>query len=319
MVQKEFTFPSADEKTSIHAVEWRPEGDIRAVVQLTHGVSEFILRYEPFARYLTEHGFAVVGHDHLGHGGSLPDGAPRMYFGPKGSWDWVVSDLETRRQLAKETFPDVPYFLLGHSMGSFVARTHLIRFPGRVDGAVIMGTGQMSGLLVAGGKLVANLEALRLGETSSSPVISQLSFAAYNKIFAPNRTAFDWLSVNEENVDWYIDHPLCGGDPTTGLFREMLGGIAFMKKPQNVAKMQKNTPILFISGEMDPVGDCGKGVKLACDSFRKAGMTDVELRLYPGLRHEILCEKERQSVFADILSWLERKLPSPAVAADSIS
>jgi len=308
MARREFTFPSADGRTPIHAVEWLPEGEIRAVLQLAHGVSEFILRYEPFAEYLNAHGFAVVGHDHIGHGDSLAPGAPRMYFGPKGSWDWVVADLEQRRQLAKAQFPDVPYFLLGHSMGSFLARTHLIRYPGAVDGAVIMGTGQMAAPLVAGGRLIAAIESLRLGEENAAPIINKLSFNPYNKIFAPNRTAFDWLSVNEENVDWYISHPLCGGDPSLGLFREMLGGIAFMKKPGNVAKMEKSTPILFISGQMDPVGDCSKGVKLACESFRKAGMKDVSLKLYPGLRHEILCETEKETVFADILAWLERKL-----------
>ena len=310
MLRREFTFLSADGKTPIHAVEWQPEGPVRAVVQLTHGVSEFILRYEPFAQYLTEHGFSVVGHDHLGHGGSVTPGAPRVYFGPKGSWDWVLADLEERRRLAEEAFPHVPQFLLGHSMGSFVTRTYLIRFPGRVDGAIIMGTGQMADLLTAGGRLVAQLEALRLGETAVSPIISRLSFDAYNKLFAPNRTPFDWLSVNTDNVDFYIAHPLCGGAPTIGLFREMLGGISFIKKAKNLANMQKTTPILFISGEMDPVGDCGKGVKLAHENFRKAGMTDVELILYPGLRHEILCEHEAPQVYADILSWLERKLPT---------
>lgn len=309
MTRKEFTFLSADGKTPIHAVEWVPDGPVRGVVQLAHGVSEFILRYDPFAQYLSARGFAVVGHDHIGHGDSLTPGAPRMYFGPKGSWSWVTADLEQRRRLAAEQFPQVPYFLLGHSMGSFLARTHLILHPGAVDGAIIMGTGQMAGPLVAGGKLIAAAESLRLGEENSAPIINKLSFSAYNTLFAPNRTAFDWLSVNEENVDWYIAHPLCGGNPSLGLFREMLDGIAFIKKPGNVAKMNKSTPILFISGEMDPVGDCSKGVKLACASFRKAGMEDVSLKLYPGLRHEILCEREKEQVFSDILTWLESKLP----------
>ena len=299
MERSEFTFSSTDGKTPIHAVTWQPEGKPRAVVQISHGVSEFILRYEPFAEYLTAQGFAVVGHDHIGHGGSVAPGAPRMYFGPKGSWNWVVSDLE---------FPDVPYFLLGHSMGSFLARTHLIRCPGAVDGAIIMGTGQMGGALVAGGRLLTALESLRYGEENAAPLINKLSFSTYNKRFAPNRTAFDWLSTNTENVDWYIRHPLCGGDPSLGLFREMLGGIAFIKRPANVAKMDKDTPILFISGAMDPVGDCSKGVKLACESFRKAGIKDVSLKLYPGLRHEILCETGRETVFADIAAWLEEKL-----------
>ena len=141
MVKREFTFPSADGKTAIHAVEWLPEGAPRAVLQIAHGVSEYVLRYEDFAGYLTERGFAVVGNDHLGHGLSVSDGAPRLYFGPKGSWNWVVEDMESLRKLTHRHFPNLPYFLLGHSMGSFLTRTYLIRYPGTVDGAIIMGTG----------------------------------------------------------------------------------------------------------------------------------------------------------------------------------
>ena len=130
MVKREFTFPSADGKTAIHAVEWLPEGAPRAVLQIAHGVSEYVLRYEDFAGYLTERGFAVVGNDHLGHGLSVSDGAPRLYFGPKGSWNWVVEDMEQLRKLTHRHFPNLPYFLLGHSMGSFLTRTYLIRYPG---------------------------------------------------------------------------------------------------------------------------------------------------------------------------------------------
>jgi len=310
MVRNEFTFPSADGKTQIHAVEWLPDGEVRAVLQIAHGVSEYILRYEPFATYLTERGFAVAGHDHLGHGSSMaPDGKP-MYFGPKGSWDWVVQDMETRRVLAKQQFPDLPYFLLGHSMGSFLTRTYLIRHPGKVDGAIVMGTGQMIAPLVAGGKLVAAVESRRVGESNGSPLVQQLAFGTYNKIFAPNRTGFDWLSVNTENVDRYIADPLCGGNPSIGLFREMLGGISFIGKPEHLKQMDLTTPILLISGAMDPVGDCGKGVKRVYVLFQKAGVRDVTLKLYPELRHEILCETECETVFEDVYQWLLSKLPT---------
>ena len=164
MKTREFTFPSADGKTAIHAVEWLPEGAPRAVLQIVHGVSEYILRYEPFAAYLTERGFAVVGHDHLGHGTSVAPGGKRLYIGPKGSWDFVVQDIETLRCMSRERFPGIPLFMLGHSMGSFLARTHLIRFPAATDGAVIMGTGQMAPALIAGGRLVAAIECLRTGK-----------------------------------------------------------------------------------------------------------------------------------------------------------
>ena len=310
MVRNEFTFLSADGKTPIHAVEWLPEGQARAVLQISHGVSEYILRYESFAEYLTVRGFAVVGHDHLGHGQSVAEGSPQLYFGPKGSWSWVVDDIDQRRNLAKAKFPQVPYFLMGHSMGSFLARTYLIRYPGAVDAAVIMGTGQMSPAIIAGGKAVAAEEAHRVGEDQTSSLVDKLAFGAYNKRFAPNRTGFDWLSLNQDNVDRYMADPLCGGNATIGLFREMLGGLSFIAKPENLKRMNLNIPVLFISGEMDPVGDCGNGVKRAFESFRKAGVRDISLKLYPELRHEILNETCRETVYEDIYQWLAAKIPA---------
>ena len=192
MVRNEFTFPSADGKTAIHAAEWLPETAPRAVLVLSHGVSEHILRYEPFAAFLTERGFAVCGHDHLGHGTSVAEGAPRLYFGPRGSWDDVVRDLYARRELAGKRFPGVPVFLLGHSMGSFLARTYLIRYPGTVAGAVLMGTGQMVPAVLAAARVLAAEEARRVGEDHASPLVTKLAFETYNRRFAPNRTAFDW-------------------------------------------------------------------------------------------------------------------------------
>lgn len=307
MVFHEFTYLSADGKTPIHAVEWLPEGSPLAVLQISHGVSEHILRYEPLARYLTDRGFAVAGHDHLGHGGSIIEGKGPLYFGPKGSWDFVVQDVEVRRQLAREKFPGIPYFLLGHSMGSFVTRTYLIRHHATVDGAILMGTGQMPPALVKGGLLLASLEARRVGEDRPSPLVDKVAFGPYNKPFAPNRTPYDWLSVSEENVDAYIAHPLCGGIPSTGLFREMLRGIACITDQKNVENMDKATPILFISGAMDPVGDLGKGVERAYESFLAAGMEDVDLKLYPELRHEILNEDCREQVFQDLYQWMGAK------------
>lgn len=304
MDRHEFTFPSADGKTQIHAVEWLPEGQPRAVLQISHGVAEYILRYAPFARYLTERGIAVAGHDHLGHGTSLAPDAPRLYFGPKGSWNWVVDDLYTRRKLIAQSFPDIPCFLMGHSMGSFLARTYLIRYPGTVDGAIIMGTGQMSGALLQAGQAIAASESLRVGETSWSPVVEKLAFGSYNLKFSPNRTSSDWLSVNETNVDRYLADPLCGDQVTVGLFREMLWGLRFISKGENLRRMNLNTPVLFVSGQDDPVGDMGKGVKRAYQSFCKAGVRNISLKLYPGLRHEILNEYCGAAVAEDLYQWL---------------
>lgn len=251
----------------------------------------------------------MAGHDHLGHGTSVAEGAPRLYFGKKGSWDWVVADLYQRRQLAGRRFAGVPVYLMGHSMGSFLARTYLIRYPGTVQGAILMGTGQMSPALVAAGRAVAAREARKVGEDHSSPVVMKLAFDAYNKRFAPNRTAFDWLSVDQGNVDRYLKDPLCGENPTVGLFREMLSGIAFNSRQANLKKMNLNTPVLFISGQQDPVGDCGKGVERAAASFRRAGVRDVTVKLYPQLRHELLQEAQAPQVCEDLYQWLTSKLP----------
>ena len=308
MTRNKFSFLSSDAKTSIHGELWLPEGPVRAVVQIAHGVSEYILRYEPLAAYLTERGIAVVGNDHLGHCSSVAPGAPRLYFGPKGSWMHVVEDLYTLRSQVGRQAPDVPWFLLGHSMGSFLARTYLIRYPGTVSGAVLVGTGQMSPALIAGGRAIAAREARRVGETHSSPLVGQLAFGAYNKRFAPNRTAFDWISLDPGNVDRYLADPMCGEDPSTGLFREMLWGISYITRPANLRRMNANTPVLFLSGAMDPVGDCGKGVRRAYRSFQKAGVRDVSIKLYPDLRHEIFNEACREDVYNDLYQWLSRYL-----------
>ena len=172
-----------------------------------------------------------------------------------------------------------------------------------------MGTGQMPPALVAAGRAIAAREIRKVGEDHSSPVVMQLAFGAYNKRFAPNRTDFDWLSLDGGNVDRYLADPLCGGDPTVGLFREMLSGIAFISKQANLKKMNLNTPVLFISGAEDPVGDCSKGVERAAASFRRAGVRDVTVKLYPQLRHEILQEAEAPQVCEDLYQWLCGKLP----------
>lgn len=303
----EFFFPSSDGKTRIHAEEWLPEGEIKAVLQISHGVSEYAGRYAPFAEFLTEHGFAVIAGDHLGHGKSVAEGSPRIYFGEHDGWLHVVDDVAMLRKIGGEKFPGVPYFIMGHSMGSFITRTYLIRYPGEVDGAVIMGTGQQSPLLTGSGRLVAKIIGSRKGFGATSKTVNNLAFGSYNKSFEPKRTEFDWLSANPENVDRYIADPLCGEDATVGLFYEMLGGIRFVGAQKNVDKMDTSKPVLFISGADDPVGG-EKGATAAYNTFKKAGVADLTLKLYPGLRHEILNERENAEIYRYILNWLEKRI-----------
>lgn len=308
MTKKEFYFPSADGKTTIHAVQWTPQGQPIAILQVAHGVTEYILRYEPFASYLTEKGFAVVGNDHLGHGDSVADGAQRMYFGPEGSWDYAVRDLRTCRAETRKQFPDLPCGMLGFSLGSFLARTDFICCPGEVDAAVLIGTGQTPAAALAIAWWLAEREARKTGEEFTSPLIKKLTFGTYNKKFAPNRTEFDWLCADRSSLDEYISDPSRGGDFSAGLFRELLGGMAFTAKIEQIQKMKKTMPLLLLSGDMDPVGDFGKGVRRAENRFKKAGLTDISAHLYHGMRHDLLHEACRQEIYEELYGWLKSRL-----------
>lgn len=306
----EFTFLSTDGKTQLHGMRWEPEGgSVRAVLQICHGVAEHIARYDAFARYLNGLGIAVVGHDHLGHGLSLSEGGTPVYFGAGNTWNTVVDDIYVLHQRIRLWYPDVPLCIMGHSMGSFLTRTYLIRYPGTVKAAIIMGTGWQPKAVIAGGMAVAKAVGAVVGENGTSDLVTNLAFGAYNKLFAPNRTSCDWLSADEGNVDAYMADPLCGADATVGLFRQMLSGIRFNQKLSNLRQMDPRIPVLFVAGEKDPVGDCGNGVRRTYQEFRRAGVQDCTLKLYPGLRHEILNEKaQQQQIFEDIGQWLTSKL-----------
>ena len=306
----EFTFLSTDGKTQLHGMRWEPDGgSVRAVLQICHGVAEHIARYDAFARYLNGLGIAVVGHDHLGHGLSLPEGGTPVYFGESNTWNTVVDDIYVLHQRIRLWYPDVPLCIMGHSMGSFLTRTYLIRYPGTVKAAIIMGTGWQPKAVIAGGMAVAKAVGAVVGENGTSDLVTNLAFGTYNKLFAPNRTSCDWLSADEGNVDAYMADPLCGADATVGLFRQMLSGIRFNQKLSNLRQMDPRIPVLFVAGEKDPVGDCGNGVRRTYQEFRRAGVQDCTLKLYPGLRHEILNEKaQQQQIFEDIGQWLTSKL-----------
>ena len=304
-----FRFLSSDGKMQLHACLWIPDEKIkfRAVLQIAHGVAEHIERYDDFARYLNEQCIVVAGHDHLGHGQSLPEGGTPVYFAEKDGWKHAVDDIHGLHLILSKRYKRLPQLIMGHSMGSFLTRSYLIRYPGEKQAAILMGTGWQPGYMLTGGTLVAKRFLYKNGPDSTSPFVTELAFGGYNRAFAPNRTGVDWLSADTENVDRYIADPLCGADATVGLFRDMLGGIRFNQKRGNLARMDTSMPVLFIAGQDDPVGNMGKGVRRSYDAFRAAGMQDVSIQLYPGLRHEILNEKAMQeTVYNDILHWLSR-------------
>ena len=305
-----FTFRSADGVTDLHGRLWRDtDSTPRAVVQLVHGVSEHISRYNRFARFLAQHGFVVAGHDHLGHGDSLPRGGTPIWFAPRDGWRIATDDVYNLHQKLCRDYPGLPHFILGHSMGSFLTRSLLIRYPGCVDGAIIMGSGWNNAAAITGGTAATAVMGALKGKRATSNFITTLAFGGYSKPFAPNRTAFDWIAADEKAVDRYIADPKCGEDATIGLFADMVGGFRFNQNRENLQKMDKSIPILFISGSDDPVGAMGKGVEKAASAFREVGVKEVSVLLLPGLRHEILNEGCAPVVVdPPLLQWLEAHL-----------
>ena len=303
-----FHYPSARDGCSIHALEWAPEGPPRGIVQLVHGISEHIGRYDETARFLAEHGFLVCGEDHLGHGRTVTDGS-HGFFAPENGWTLAARDVRALRKLEGARHPNLPYFLLGHSMGSFLTRTYLILWPGTVSGAVLMGTGQEPAPLVALGKRISALECRRLGPRGVSPLVHTLSLGAYNRRFRPSRTPSDWLSRDPGEVDAFLADPLCQSRPTVSLFRDMMGGLQLIARRDQLARMDPSVPVCFLSGQEDPVGGMGRGVEQVVRMFQDAGCRDLSLHLYPGARHELFHEQNRREVWADLLDWLEDRLP----------
>ena len=291
----------AQDGANIYVRKREPDGAPRAVLQIAHGLAEHIGRYAPFAAYLSERGFVVVGEDHRGHGKSA--NAHMGFFSQTDGWMRVVEDMRAVFERERAAYPGLPYFLLGHSMGSFLARTYITRYAEGLAGVVLSGTGQQSAPIVAMGKYLAKREAQKKGAQTPSTRLNGLCFGAYNKRFAPNRTPNDWLTRDEAVVDAYASDPLCGFVPTAGLFYDMLGGIRYNWREANLKRMPKDLPILLLSGEKDPVGG-KRGVEKVFRRLKKLGMRDVQKKLYPLCRHEILNERNRQQVYEDVLGWL---------------
>lgn len=291
----------------IHGCRWTPEESPKAVVQIVHGIAEFIERYDEFAAYLNGLGFLVVAEDHMGHGQSVGENGIQGYF--HGGWFTAVEDTMTLLRETQAAYPDIPYVLFGHSMGSFMARTILCKYPDSgISAAVICGTGWQPAVLLPPVTRFIEAVCRKDGEDKPSAFLENLVFGSYNKRVEHPRTAYDWLSRDAKIVDAYIAHPMCGFIPTAGLLREMMKGLTYIEKPAHLEAMKKDLPVFFVAGGDDPVGSYGKGVKRAVGEFKKAGMTDVSCRIYPLCRHEILNEINRQEIFEDIGGWVLKKV-----------
>ena len=309
MVKKEeFTFDSRDGQSKIHAVRWIPEGKVVCILQIVHGMAEYIERYEALAQYLGEKGILVTGDDHLGHGKSVGEEGIYGYFCEQDPATVVVRDVHRLKKITQEEYPGVPYVILGHSMGSFILRNYLFKYGTGIQGAIVCGTGSQPKLLIKLSKLITAVQGLFLGQKHVAKMIDKMAFGSYNKKIPDAKTSFDWLCTDEKVVNAYMNDKLCGFTFTVNGFKTLFTLIDRLNQEENLNAMPKELPVHFIAGDMDPVGNYGEGVKKAYQDFSKTGMKRISLKLYAGGRHELLNEKNKQQVYEDIYPWIMERV-----------
>ena len=306
----------ADGGIALHVHGFAPESAPRAVLHVVHGMAEHGGRYARLAESFTQHGFVVYAHDHRGHGRSVASPAELGHIAERDGFMCMVEDAHAVNRAIAERHPGLPIVLLGHSMGSFVAHASMIRHPEDFVGVALSGSNGEPPLIARLGRIVARAERLRVGGRGVSGVLRALSFGGFNKKFAPNRTAFDWLSRDEHEVDKYVADPLCGFDCDVQLWIDLLDAldrIVFAK--ENRARIPKSLPVYLLSGDRDPVGDMGAGVRRLQGLFASEGMRDLTCTLYPGARHENLNETHRDQVTSDLLAFAERVVAASSAKA----
>lgn len=286
---------------------WQTDAPCRGVIQLVHGMAEHIARYDRLARALCAAGYTVAGHSHLGHGEDAREDE-LGFFGRKDGWDHLVEDVHAAHEMLLKRFPGQRFAILGHSMGSFVTREYLLRYGGDLTAAVICGTGWFPGPLCSVARAAAALCGVFGGWQKPAPLVDRLMSKDNNKAFAPARTPFDWLSRDTAEVDKYMADLRCGLLFTARGYYDMFTGLKNLSRLHRLAALPGNLPVLFISGDADPIGTQGKGVNTVAQQFRDAGVRDVTVRLYPGARHELFNETNRDEITAELIDWLNRHM-----------
>ena len=298
----ESSFPGTDGKSIIHSYRMEVQGAPSAILQIVHGMSEYFLRYEGFAEYLAGQGILVTGHDQAGHGSSA-DPEDYGYFGAESGWLHLVEDVQRMRELVQADYPGVPYFILGHSMGSFIVREYLTRYGEGLSGAVITGTAGHNPLNRPGIPLVKLLR-VRYGDRHRSSFVHTMAFGGNNRKIGSPANLYEWLSSDQTVSDSYVQDPQCGFVFTLAGFQDLFTLLDRVSRKDWAGKVPSDLPVLLASGLMDPVGKYGKGPAEVYDRLRKTGHDQVALRLYEDMRHEILNEKGQAAVYGDIRDFI---------------
>ncbi len=310
MKTADFTFQTVD-GTRLRVSGWTIDNP-KAVVQVIHGMAEYGSRYARLAQALAEAGYNTYAHDHRGHGRSIAEGQPPGHMADEDSWNLIVEDAHgVNREIAKR-HPNLPIIILGHSMGSFVLQQLMFEHPNDMVAAALSASNGKPPAIASLAKIIARVERLRVGKRNASPVLQKLTFDEYNKAFAPNRTAFDWLSRDEHEVDLYVADPLLGFAVSTQTWIDMIDALGRIANPKNVAKVPQGMPVYLFAGTEDPVGDMGKGMRDLHEAYKRAAIFDVRLKLYEDARHETLNETNREEVTRDFVAWCDEVIGARA-------
>ena len=296
----------ANDRSGLFVNQWLPAGTPKAIVLLAHGMAEHSGRYSLLGKTLNDAGFGLYAHDQRGHGKTAEQGT-LGYFADNDGWCAVVSDVASLAQHIGQAHTGVPIFLLGHSMGSYIAQAYLMHHSASLQGAILSASNFQPVALYRAASLIARFERLRQGPKGRSALIEWLSFGSFNKAFKPNRTPYDWLSRDPAQVDAYASDPLCGFRCTNQLWIDLLGGLQQISKASNLAQIDPGLPLLIMGGECDPVSE-GKRLTDLAKALRDAGNRQLQLNLYPQARHELFNETNRDAVMADVIAWLNHAL-----------
>lgn len=295
---------STNQINKLHLIIWKPSISPIGIVQISHGMIEHIDRYDDFAKFLNKHGYIVIGNDHLGHGKTVTTSNELGYFNAEDPSATIVNDLNQVTLYAKKLYPHLPYFLLGHSMGSFIVRRYVMTYGAHIDGAIIMSTGGHSKLTIGIAHACVNLINKITSPKYHSKLLETLCFGTYN-IRTSKRTSKDWLSRDTTIIDRYLKDPLCHFTFTVNGYKTLFDTLSFIQHPDNIKYIPKQLPIFMVAGDADPVGAYGKSVIKIYKTYKKLGINDIKLKLYKGARHELLNEINNKEVYSDILVWLK--------------
>ncbi|MGG7178561.1 alpha/beta hydrolase [Clostridium paraputrificum] len=305
---EKFKFTDTEGK-EIVAFKWTPKGEnIKAVIQIAHGMTERSLRYDYFARKMNEEGYIVYANDHRGHGETAGSKEELGYIADEDGFNWMVKDLKELTDIIKVENPSIPVVLLGHSMGSFLSQRYAELYGDEIDYLILSGTNGKPKKITKLGAVIANREIKKYGRRHISKRMDKLSFGDFNKEFAPARTNFDWLCSVEEEVNKYMNDELCGFVCSSSFYYDLINGLWAIHKKENLARIPKKLPMYIFAGDRDPVGYSGKGIVNLYDCYRELQIEDVSFKLYKDGRHEMLNEHNKDEVIKDILLWLEDRI-----------